>query len=187
MIQESSLMEFLMASFLGFCAWFFGGVDGLLQVLLAFSVIEYITKMIADGLNKKLSSRTGFRDIIRKVILFMFVGMAHLLDNYLPGDSGSIRAVVCLFYIVNEGLSIIENADIIGVPIPKALHNMLSKIHEMTEQNIKTEPVPKQENNEPQKLPDKEKLPPINLENGNEKVNEVNQEVKKDNHKSKQK
>ena len=167
---------------LAFIAWFFGGVDGLLQVLIAFSVIDYFTGIIAAALNHELSSRVGFRGIVRKIILFMFVGMAHLLDNYLPGDSGSIRAVVCLFYVVNEGLSIIENADSIGVKIPKVLHNMLAKIHEMTEQNIKTEPVLKQENNEPPKLPDKEILPPINLENGNE-AKEVNQEVKKDNHK----
>ena len=73
----------------------------------------------------------------------MFVGMAHLLDSYLPGDSGSIRAVVCLFYVVNEGISIIENAEKIGVPIPKPLHNMLAKLHDMTQNN---EPESKQKN-----------------------------------------
>ena len=125
-------MDFIIAASLGFITWFFGGIDGLLQVLIAFSIIDYITGIIAAGLNHELSSRVGFRGIVKKVILFMFVGMAHLLDSYLPGDSGSIRAVVCLFYVVNEGISIIENAEKIGVPIPKPLHNMLAKLHDMT-------------------------------------------------------
>ena len=125
-------MDFIIAASVGFIAWFFGGIDGLLQVLIAFSIIDYLTGIIAAALNHELSSRVGFRGIVKKVILFMFVGMAHLLDSYLPGDSGSIRAVVCLFYVVNEGISIIENAEKIGVPIPKPLHNMLAKLHDMT-------------------------------------------------------
>ena len=132
-MTENNIMDFLICSSLGFITWFFGGIDGLLQVLIAFSVIDYLTGIIAAALNHELSSRTGFRGIVKKVILFMFVGMAHLLDSYLPGDSGSIRAVVCLFYVVNEGISIIENAEKIGVPIPKPLHNMLAKIHDMTQ------------------------------------------------------
>ena len=137
--MENNIMDFLIAAFLGFITWFFGGIDGLLQVLIAFSVIDYITGIIAACLNHELSSRVGFRGIVKKMILFMFVGMAHLLDSYLPGDSGSIRAVVCLFYVVNEGISIIENADRIGVPIPRPLHNMLAKLHEMT-QTVNKEP-----------------------------------------------
>ena len=140
------VMDFIIAAFLGFITWFFGGVDGLLQVLIAFSIIDYITGIIAAGLNHELSSRVGFRGIVKKVILFMFVGMAHLLDSYLPGDSGSIRAVVCLFYVVNEGISIIENAEKIGVPIPKPLHNMLAKLHDMT-QNKEFEHEQKNEQN----------------------------------------
>ena len=132
-------MDFVIAASLGFITWFFGGIDGLLQVLIAFSVIDYLTGIIAAGLNHELSSLVGFRGIVKKVILFMFVGMAHLLDSYLPGDSGSIRAVVCLFYVVNEGISIIENAEKIGVPIPKPLHNMLAKLHDMTQNNNESE------------------------------------------------
>ena len=94
--------DFILGITIGFLTWFFGGIDGLLQVLIAFSIIDYFTGIIAAGLNHELSSRTGFRGIIKKCVLFLFVGMAHLLDNYLPGDSGSIRAVVCLFYVVNE-------------------------------------------------------------------------------------
>ena len=182
-MTENTIMDFLVGSLLGFVAWFFGGVDGLLQVLIAFTIIDYLTGIIAAALNHELSSRTGFRGIVKKVILFMFVGMAHLLDSYLPGDSGSIRAVVCLFYVVNEGISIIENAEKIGVPIPKPLHNMLAKIHDMTQAGDNDELIRNKFNEHEiteQKLPDKEILPPINLENGNE-AKEVNQEVKKDN------
>ena len=138
-MTENNIMDFLLSVVLGFVTWFFGGIDGLLQVLIAFCIIDYFTGIIAAALNHELSSRVGFRGIVKKIILFMFVGMAHLLDSYLPGDSGSIRAVVCLFYVVNEGISIIENAEKIGVPIPKPLHNMLAKIHDMTQINNEPE------------------------------------------------
>ena len=130
--------DFVAGSSIGFLAWFFGGIDGLLQVLVTFCVIDYITGIIAAGVEHRLSSSVGFRGIMRKVEMFIFVGMAHLLDNYLPGDTGSLRAVVCLFYIVNESISIFENAEKIGVPIPKPLHNMLAKLHDMTQNNIES-------------------------------------------------
>ena len=130
--------DFVAGSSIGFLAWFFGGIDGLLQVLVTFCVIDYITGIIAAGVEHRLSSSVGFRGIMRKVEMFIFVGMAHLLDNYLPGDTGSLRAVVCLFYIVNESISIFENAEKIGAPIPKPLHNMLAKLHDMTQNNIES-------------------------------------------------
>ncbi len=130
--------DFVAGSSIGFLAWFFGGIDGLLQVLVTFCVIDYITGIIAAGVEHRLSSSVGFRGIMRKVEMFIFVGMAHLLDHYLPGDTGSLRAVVCLFYIVNESISIFENAEKIGVPIPKPLHNMLAKLHDMTQNNIES-------------------------------------------------
>ena len=130
--------DFVAGSSIGFLAWFFGGIDGLLQVLVTFCVIDYITGIIAAGVEHRLSSSVGFRGIMRKVEMFIFVGMAHLLDRYLPGDTGSLRAVVCLFYIVNESISIFENAEKIGVPIPKPLHNMLAKLHDMTQNNIES-------------------------------------------------
>ena len=130
---ENSIMDFIICALLGFITWFFGGINELLQVLIAFSVIDYVTGIVAAGLNHELSSRVGFRGIMRKIEMFMFVGMAHLLDSYFPGDAGNIRTFVCLFYVVNEGISIIENAEKIGVPIPKPLHNMLAKLHDMTQ------------------------------------------------------
>lgn len=128
-----NLTDFIAGSCIGFLAWFFGGIDGLLQVLIAFCVIDYVTGIIAAGVEHRLSSSAGFRGIMRKVEMFLFVGMAHLLDHYLPGDTGSLRAVVCMFYVVNESISIFENAERIGVPIPKPLHNMLEKLHDMTQ------------------------------------------------------
>ena len=167
------IMDFIIAASVGFIAWFFGGIDGLLQVLIAFSIIDYLTGIIAAALNHELSSRVGFRGIVKKVILFMFVGMAHLLDSYLPGDSGSIRAVVCLFYVVNEGISIIENAEKIGVPIPKPLHNMLAKLHDMTQ----NEPAKLESDNMPAKLHDMTQN--NNPANNQEEDGELNNEISK--------
>lgn len=124
-----TIIDFLTGSFIGLLAWFFGGLDGIVLVLITFAVIDQITGIIAACVLHKLSSEVGFKGIARKVTMFMYVGMAHLLDQYLPGDTGSLRTVVCLFYVVNEGISIIENGEKMGVTIPIMLHNWLIKLH----------------------------------------------------------
>ena len=115
-------MDFLAGGIIGVFGWFFGGLDGFVKVLLTFTVIDYLSGMAAAIFVKhNLSSAAGFKGISRKCLMFSFVGIAHVLDKYLMGDSQALRTAVCLFYIWNEGLSIIENADTLGVPSPKAL------------------------------------------------------------------
>ena len=134
-MMEDTFIDFILGSLLGLFAWFFGGLDGLVLVLITFTVIDYITGVIAAGVLHKLSSSEGFKGIARKVTMFMYVGMAHLLDQYLPGDTGSLRAVVCLFYIVTEGISIIENADKLGIVIPSLLRRKFLTMKEEQEKN----------------------------------------------------
>ena len=126
--------DFTLGSGLGLIAWFFGGLDKLFAVLVALVIIDYITGMIAAGINHEISSEIGFKGIARKCYMIMFVGIAHLLDDllvkYLPDNlAGTLRVMVTTFYILNETTSIIENADELGVPIPKFLHNLLLKLH----------------------------------------------------------
>ena len=127
--MTDNFIDFITGSFIGLLAWFFGGMDGLIKVLLAFAVIDHLFGVCAACFEHRLSSSIGFRGIARKVGMFMLVGLAHLIDEYIPGNTGSLRAVVCLFYIINEGISIIENTERMGITIPKPLHNWLMKMH----------------------------------------------------------
>ncbi len=121
-VINDTTIDFTLASIVGLAGWFFGGLDGFIKVLLTFTVIDYLSGMAAAiFVRHNLSSAAGFKGISRKCLIFSFVGIAHILDKYLMGDSQALRTAVCLFYIWNEGLSIIENAETLGVTSPKAL------------------------------------------------------------------
>ena len=116
-IWESSI-DFIAGGIVGLLSWFFGGRDGFIMVLLAFSVIDQLSGLAAGWVKHELSSEQGFNGIARKVMIFAFVGMAHLTDRYLLGNTDTLRTAVCMFYIGNEGISILENADVLGIPFP---------------------------------------------------------------------
>ena len=128
-ITESAL-DFVLGSFVGLLAWFFGGLDGYLKALIALSVIDYVSGTCAAFFKKQLSSSIGFNGILKKCVMITFVGVAHILDT-LAGqvlDSGQMfRNSVCFFYIANEGLSIIENAVRLNIPVPNFLVDRLLK------------------------------------------------------------
>ncbi len=93
-------IDFLLGGFIGLMGWFFGGLDGFVRVLLTFTVIDYLSGMAtAIFVKHNLSSAAGFKGISRKCLMFSFVGIAHVLDKYLMGDSQALRTAVCLFYI----------------------------------------------------------------------------------------
>lgn len=119
--MNDQLNEFCFASIIGFFGWFFGGLDGYITVLIIFTVCDYITGICAAGVQGQISSEIGFKGIARKVTMFMFIGLANIIDVHILNKPDNFRIVTCLFYIGNEGISIIENADVLGVPIPKFL------------------------------------------------------------------
>ena len=122
--------NFLTVGVIGLCGWFFGGLDGFFKVLLACTVVDYITGLSAAYVKGEISSAIGFKGIARKVVIFSFVGIAHVIDKYVLGDTAALRTAVCLFYVGNEGISIIENAEKLGVPIPKFLHGKFKNFTE---------------------------------------------------------
>ena len=107
-----------------FCGWFFGSFDGSLKVLIVLVVIDYITGITGAACHGELSSSKGFWGIINKVFIFSIIGIAHVIGNELFDHTIMIREVVIYFYAANEGFSIIENADKLGIPIPKIIRNM---------------------------------------------------------------
>lgn len=114
---------------------FFGNFDGIVQVLLAFSIIDYLSGTCAAWYQHKVSLSTSFQGIAKKFILFTFVGIANLIDKNMFGQGDVMRMAVCLFYIGNEGISIIENADKLGIVIPSLLRRKFLTMKEEQEKN----------------------------------------------------
>jgi toxin secretion/phage lysis holin len=113
----------------GLLGWYLGGLDGLIYALIAFAVVDYITGVLRAVVEKNLSSRVGAKGIAKKVTIFLVVGIGHLADVYLLGDGEALRTAVIFFYIANEGVSLLENATAIGLPVPDGLKNILAQIH----------------------------------------------------------
>ena len=128
---NDTAVDFLLGSIIGLAGWFFGGFDGFVKVLLTFAIIDYLSGLaVAAWIKHNISSSVGFKGISKKCLMFSFVGIAHILDKYMFGGSQAFRTAVALFYIGNEGLSIIENADALGVPFPKALKDKFLGLRE---------------------------------------------------------
>lgn len=98
-------------------SFLFGGWTMALQALLVFVVIDFITGFFASAKSGSLSSRIGSRGIAKKIMIFLIVALAHMVDQML-GDGDVIRDAAITFYLANEGLSIIENSGRMGLPVP---------------------------------------------------------------------
>lgn len=121
-------MELAFAVLGGFLGWFFGGFDGFLYALIVFVVMDYFTGVLAAGVQHKLNSEVGFRGIAKKVCIFILVGVAHIIDADILQNGSAVRTAVIFFYLSNEGLSVLENAAIIGLPVPDKLKDMLAQL-----------------------------------------------------------
>ena len=119
----------IISSIGGVLGVFLGGMDGLIYALLAFSVIDYVTGIMCAIDKKELSSSVGFKGIARKIIIFSLVGVANILDVYILGHVGVLRAAVIFFYLSNEGISILENTSKLGLPVPEKLQNILQQLN----------------------------------------------------------
>lgn len=121
--------KLIISSIGGVLGGFLGGMDGLIYALLAFSVIDYVTGIMCAIDKKELSSSVGFKGIARKIIIFSLVGVANILDVYILGHVGVLRAAVIFFYLSNEGISILENTSKLGLPVPEKLQNILQQLN----------------------------------------------------------
>ena len=117
----------------GWLGWFLGGCDGLLYALLAFVVIDYVTGIMCAVVDKKLSSAVGFKGIFKKVLIFALVGIGHILDTHVIGSGSVMRTAIIFFYLSNEGVSLLENAAYLGLPIPQKLKFVLEQLHDRAE------------------------------------------------------
>ena len=122
----------------GWLGWFLGGCDGLLYAILAFVVLDYITGVMCAIVDKKLSSAVGFKGICKKCLILMLVGVANIIDLHVVGSGSALRGAVICFYMSNEGLSLLENAAYIGLPIPDKLKDILEQLHDRDKKEDKT-------------------------------------------------
>ena len=118
----------------GWLGYFLGGCDGLLFALVVFVAMDYITGVMCAAADRKLSSEVGFKGICRKVLIFMMVGIANVLDVLIIGSGSVLRTAVIFFYLSNEGVSLLENAGHLGLPIPEKLKAVLEQLHRQSEE-----------------------------------------------------
>ena len=119
----------------GWLGYFLGGCDGLLIALVVFVAADYITGVMCAVADKKLSSEVGFKGICRKVLIFILVGIANILDVQVIGTGSVLRTAVIFFYLSNEGVSLLENAGHLGLPIPEKLKDVLAQLHDRAEKS----------------------------------------------------
>ena len=128
-----NVIQAVFAAVGGWIGYFLGGNDGLIYALLAFVVLDYITGVMCAVADKKLSSAVGVKGICRKGLIFALVGIGHILDAYVIGTGSVLRTAIIFFYLSNEGVSLIENAAHLGLPVPEKLKAVLEQLHDRAE------------------------------------------------------
>lgn len=112
----------------GVMGWFMGGFDGFFYALLTFIVLDYLTGVMAAAVKRQVSSEVGFKGICKKVAIFCLVAVGHILDTQVIKGGSILRTAVIFFYLSNEGISILENVAVIGLPVPQKLKDVLEQL-----------------------------------------------------------
>ena len=126
--------QIILAAVGGWLGYFLGGCDGLVYALILFVTADYITGVMCAAVDKRLSSEIGFKGICKKVLIFVLVGLANILDVQIIGTGCVLRTAVIFFYISNEGVSLLENAAHLGLPVPEKLKDILQQLHNRAEE-----------------------------------------------------
>lgn len=121
----------------GWLGYFVGGMDGMMIALIVLMALDYVTGVMCAVIDKKLSSAVGFKGICKKVLILMLVGVANVVDLHVVGSGAVLRGAVIAFYLSNEGLSLLENAAHVGLPVPEKLKDVLEQLHGRAEQDEK--------------------------------------------------
>lgn len=138
-MKVSGFFNTALAAIGAVCGFLFGELNGMLTALIAISVMDYVTGVIAAAVSRTLSSAIGFKGICKKLMLFTLVAVANIIDTQVIGGS-ALRTAVIFVFIANEGLSIIENSAEMGVPIPQKLKDVLAQIRDKGENTKENDP-----------------------------------------------
>ena len=128
------IVQTISAALFAVCGFLWGELDGLLYALIAFMAFDYLTGIAVACVNKNLSSAIGFKGIAKKIIILVLVAVGHLIDAHILGGGSVCRSAVIGFYLANEGISILENAGNLGLPLPKKLVAILEQLKTKAEE-----------------------------------------------------
>ncbi|MGN0595784.1 MAG: holin family protein [Ruminiclostridium sp.] len=137
--MKNNIMDAVIAGAEALVGFLFGQIDGLFYALIAFIVLDYISGVIVAVINKKLSSEVGFKGICKKVLLLSIVALGNIIDVQVIGNGSTLRTAVIFVFLANEGISLIENAAGIGLPIPKPIINALEQLKRKSDGGNKDE------------------------------------------------
>lgn len=126
--MKKTIFEVICASAGALTGFLFGETDGLFYALIAFVILDYITGVITAVIDKNLSSEAGFKGICRKILLFIIVAVANIVDVHIIKSGSALRTAVLFLFIANEGVSLLENAAGMGVPVPEKLIEVLKQL-----------------------------------------------------------
>ena len=121
-------IQTITAAICGIVGFLYGKADGLIYALVAFIILDYVTGLTVACINKNVSSEIGFKGIAKKVIILLVVAVGNIVDVYILGGGAVCRSPVIGFYLANEGISILENAANLGIPLPKKLISVLKQL-----------------------------------------------------------
>ena len=107
-----------------------GGWDVALACLIVAIILDYLSGVIKAYVTKELSSKIGFKGLIKKVGVLLIVMLSVIVDQ-ITGSTGAIRTLVIYYFVANEGLSILENLAQAGVPIPNSIKNALKVLKDL--------------------------------------------------------
>ena len=130
-------IQIAVAAIGGWLGYFLGGMDGMMIALIVLMALDYVTGVMCAIVDKKLSSAVGFKGICKKVLVLMLVGVANIVDVHVVGAGSALRSAVICFYMSNEGVSMLENASHLGLPIPEKLKAVLEQLHDRAEKEDK--------------------------------------------------
>ena len=128
MIDQTT--DFAVGGVIGLFAWFFGGLDGFLSVLLTVSIVDYVLGFMDKQIHHELTLNQCIEQIAKKIAIFSLVGISHIIDKHMLGDTSAVRVGVTFFYIATEGVSMIKHADALGIKIPEFLKNRFVELEE---------------------------------------------------------
>lgn len=128
MDKFTELSKIFLGAVITYIGGFFGGIDGVMVALLIFMSLDYLTGVAVAIKNKRLSSEVGFWGLVRKVCILMLIGVANMIDVNVMGTGDIFRTMVALYYIGNEGVSLLENIGSLGVILPPKLMGVLAQL-----------------------------------------------------------
>ena len=143
--QKGKIMEKLSSVFgaivatIGIIGWIWGDFTPLLAALIVCMVLDYISGVACAIVRKDVSSEVGFKGIVKKILILMLVGVAHVLDAYVLNSTPVLQSAVTMFFIANEGISLVENAAGLGIPIPKKMLEVLKQLKLKGDSNEESE------------------------------------------------